>query len=448
MSTVVYGFSPRGGGFSLYNRTTDQLEAFFNSPTSDNWLFSNSIHSAFSDKQGNLWLSTHTHGLEKVVFDKSFFTTIQISQKKYPKTANEVRAVLEDSQSNIWVSTKDRKLSVFNKNKVKIGELNANGNIGQDNLIPATAYCIIEDKEKNIWIGTKRAGIFRLKKTQNPLKFDVTQYKNIPSDVYSLSDNSVYSIFQDKQGRMWVGTYGGGLNLIENISGKTRFISHRNHLENYPIESAAQVRFVAQTKQGNICLGTTGGMLMFAPDFSSPETVKFKKYSLEPNKRHSITNNDVHGFCITKKGEMFIFTFGGGINKVTGVDKQGFPTTFKSYTSVDGLPSDVTLGIIEDEFGKLWISTENSLTRFDPETGTFKTFSEIRKIMTNSYFSEVSACKLRNNDIIFGYADELLLFSPREMIGNNFKPYIALTNFQIYNKDVPVGEKSPLKTKY
>lgn len=436
---------PRGGGFSLYNRNTDQLEPFFNSPTSDNWLFSNSIHSAFSDKQGNLWLSTHTHGLEKVVFDNNFFSTTRISSKKYPQTANEVRAVFEDENLNIWVSTKDRKLTIFDKNKIKIGELGADGSIGANNLMPATAYSIIEDNEKNIWIGTKGAGIFHFKRTSNPLNFNVSQYKNDPSDVYSLSDNSVYSVFQDKDGKIWIGTYGGGLNLLQIKDGKTVFINHRNHLENYPIEFASQVRYVTQSRQGNICLGTTGGMLMFSPKFSSPESIKFKRYSLEPNNRNGITNNDVHGFCITKKGEMFIFTFGGGINKVTEFDKQGFPTAFKSYTSADGLPSDVTLEIIEDEFGKLWVSTENSLTKFDPKSSTFKTFSEIRKIMTNSYFSEVSACKLRNNDIVFGYSDGLLIFSPKEMAGNNFKPYIALTNFQIYNKDVAVDAKSPLK---
>ncbi|VBB48421.1 conserved hypothetical protein [uncultured Paludibacter sp.] len=436
---------PKGGGFSLYNSETDQLEPFFNSPTAENWLFSNSIHSAFSDKQGNLWLSTHTHGLEKVVFDNSFFTTIRISSKKYPKTANEVRAVFEDGNLNIWVSTKDRKLTVFDKNKTKIGEFGADGNISSNNLMPATAYCMIEDKEKNIWIGTKGAGVFLLKRTHNPLKFSVSQYKNIPSDVYSLSDNNIYSIFQDNDGKIWIGTFGGGLNLMENKEGNAKFINHRNHLENYPIEFASQVRFVTQSKQGNICLGTTGGMLMFSPKFTSAEAIQFKRYSLEQNNRNGITNNDVHGICITKKGEMFLFTFGGGLNKAVTFDKQGFPTAFKSYTGADGLPSDVTLEIIEDEFGKLWVSTENSLTKFDPESGTFKTFSETRKIMINSYFSEVSACKLRNNDIIFGYSDGLLCFSPRKIVSNNFKPHIAFTNFQLFNKDVHVGENSPLK---
>ena len=115
---------------------------------------------------------------------------------------------------------------------------------------------------------------------------------------------------------------------------------------------------------------------MFSPSFSSPENIIFKRYTVEPGSSNCITNNDVHGICITRKGEMFLFTFGGGINKVTKFDKQGFPLDFKSYTRSNGLSSDVTLAMVEDEFGKLWISTENSLTKFDPEKEVFKTFSE------------------------------------------------------------------------
>ena len=438
---------PKGGGFSLYNSITDTLEPFFNSPTSQNWRFSSTVYSAHSDKQGNLWLSTHSHGLEKIVFDNNYFTANTISENKIPKTSNEVRAVFEDDNQNLWISTKNRKVTVFDKKKQKLGELGADGSIRSINTMPAIVYCIMKDKDNNIWVGTKGAGIFILNKTANPLKFNATHYSHNATDIYSLSDNSVYSIFEDKQGKMWVGTYGGGLNLINKTNdGKLKFINHRNHLKNYPIEMSSQVRFVTQNRQGNICLGTTSGMIMFSSVFSSPENISFKRYTVEPDSKNCITNNDVHGICITRRGDMYLFTFGGGINKVTQFDKKGFPLTFKSYTRTNGLPSDVTLAMEEDEFGKLWISTENSLTKFDPEKEVFKTFSDIRKLMINSNFSEVSTCKLKNNDIIFGYSDGYLSFSPRKIVGSNFKPYIALTNFQLFNKDVILDEKSPLSS--
>ena len=53
---------------------------------------------------------------------------------------------------------------------------------------------------------------------------------------------------------------------------------------------------------------------------------------------------------------------------------------------------------------------------------------------------------MRNNDIIFGYSDGYLSFSPRNIVRSNFKPYIAFTNLQLFNKDVSIGEKSPLKS--
>ncbi len=437
---------PKGGGFSLYNHATNQLDPFFNSKTSLNWRFSNLLHSAYSDNQGNLWLCTRSHGLEKVVFDKNFFKTTKINNEINSVTANDVRAVFEDNASNLWVATKDRKLTIYDKNKKYIGQLTGNGKISKSGFFSDMVYCIMQDKNQNFWLGTKGGGLYKLTRNGSGKDFEITNFVKDLSNVYSLSDNNIYSILQDSKGRMWVGTYGGGLNLIQSSpDGKTLFINHHNNLKNFPIDIASRIRFITQNQSGNLAIGTTGGLVMFSPEFNAPENIEFKTYTRKPGITESLSNNDVHGICNTRKGEMFLATFGGGLNKVVEMDKKGFPTKFKSYNATNGLPSDVTLAAVEDEFGKLWISSENNLSKFDPEREVFETFAEIKRLMTTQNFSEASTSHLKSNELVFGYSNGIISFSPRQIINNSYRPNIVFSNLQIFNKNVEIGkENSPL----
>lgn len=58
------------------------------------------------------------------------------------------------------------------------------------------------------------------------------QYKYSVEDIYSLSHNDIYAVCEDAVGRIWIATFGGGVNYMEQIEGKTRFINYRNKLKN------------------------------------------------------------------------------------------------------------------------------------------------------------------------------------------------------------------------
>ena len=435
---------PRGGGFSLFNEETGNLDPFHNDPLTNSWRFSNVVHSAFSDKQGNLWTCTRSHGLEKIVFDREFFIKKNINDYTH-SVGNEVRVVFEDREGNIWVSTRDKRITLFDKNKNKIGNISEEGKIKEEAFFPSVVYCIIEDKNGNIWIGTKGDGIYKFIKQNGKGNWKSEHFVKKNENLYSLSSDNVYSIYQDKSDNIWVGTWSGGINLIDvNDEGKTIFINHRNNLNNFPIETCNRVRYITENNKGHLCVGTTGGLLMFNRNFKQPESIIFKQFTRIPGNKESLSNNDVHGICTTKKGEMYLVTFGGGLNKVISYNKDGYPEKFNSFTVRNGLPSDITLAITEDKNGMLWVSTENNLAKFDPSTKTFRTFAEINRFMKTNTFSEASNSQLRNGEIIFGYSKGLLYFKPELITNKDFKPYIAFTGFQLFNKEAKIMNNSPL----
>lgn len=96
-------------------------------------------------------------------------------------------------------------------------------------------YAIMQDSAGVYWISTKGQGLIKAIETSQG-NFKLQHFKHKADDPYSLSNDNIYFTFQDSRQRLWVATYGGGLNLIETMSdGTLRFINHRNLLKRYPI---------------------------------------------------------------------------------------------------------------------------------------------------------------------------------------------------------------------
>lgn len=210
------------------------------------------------------------------------------------------------------------------------------------------------------------------------------------------------------------------------------------------MREANRIRFINQSRQGAIYVGTTGGLLVFDTNFKKPEDISFSLFTRLPGKPESLSNNDVHNICRTARGEVFLATFGGGLNKILKTDEKGFPLEFGSYTTRQGLPSDVILSVVEDEQGKLWISNENNLSKFDPETERFETYADIKGLMQVTNFSEASTQRLHSNEIVFGFSDGIVSFFPGQIVNSNYRPNIVFTGFQLFNVEQRIGGKSPL----
>ena len=427
---------PRGGGFSVYDKGKNELVPFYNEPFSSNWMFSNMMHSAYADRQGNLWMCTRSHGLEKVIFyDNSQFTSIALNKTLNSTINNDVRPIFEDSKGMVWVATKDGKIHIINS----VGEIKK----GID--INGVVYSITEDSENNIWLATKGEGVYKLTRIGGTDNFDIRHFKHSPDDIYSLSDNSVYTVFEDRNQNIWVGTFGGGINLIMHNDSEGKFINHRNELTNYPINKGDQVRIITEDKHGNISVGTTLGFIMFCSDFKSPSDIEFNIYTGSNSNNRSVGANDIIDICTTRSGDTYIGTFGGGITKISQTDERGLPISFETYNTSHGLPSDIILSIQEDLNGSIWISSEGGLSKFNVENKTFGNFSEIKRLMRRNNFSENSRCLLSDGRMMFGYSQGIILFDPDNVVNNRFNPNLALVEFRLFNRNVQINRDGPLK---
>lgn len=427
----------KGGGFSYYDKRTDSLLPFFNDPKSPNWKFSDELHDMFIDKQNNLWLSTRSQGLEKVVFDSEFFKLNDLKYKvnNPDLTKVEVRAVWKDKDDNVWLGNREGQILVYDPNKNFRGYLCTDGSISETGTpVNALAYAFETDKHGNIWLGTKGSGIYLLKPQGQ--RFNITHYESNPSDINSLSNNLIYTIHKDNKGRIWVGTYGGGLNLYDEKN--KRFINHRNGLNGYPIDMGYGIRMI-KSHNDKIYVGTTLGLIAFSSDFDNVNSVDYIVYSKNYKEKNRLKSNDIFNFYTTQNNDFYIATFGGGLAKVISFDYQGFPLDFKTYNTGNGLHTDIVFSMIEDHDNNLWINGEGSLSKFNPATESFEVFNDVSQILRNQYFSEASPILTRQNEIIFGCTKGIISFYPDRISKNEYKPHLAFIRLKVPNKKAIEG---------
>lgn len=435
---------PYAGGFSYYDRKNDKLIPFYDEADSPAWKFSSKIHSAMSDKQGNLWLCTHSKGLEKVSFTDRQFRLSSIKDCKSQSLVNNVRTIYQDKDGNQWIGMKNGMLYLYDREHNFKGYLTEQGDIASQGIpLKGVVYGIMQDKQGILWMGTRGDGLIRAEKHGE--HYRLSRFRYSESDIYSLSENSVFWLYEDDKGVIWVATFGGGLNyIVREADGRNKFINYRNNMKNFPIAACGKVRHIAGDGKGNIWLGTSSGFICFKNRFKVPEDIEFNVYKHIPGDKNSLSNNEVHWVLPTKKGDCYLLTFGGGLCKLEH-DSMG-KLTFRPYTIKDGLASDVLLSGQEDDKGNLWISTEKGISKVVPSTGYIKNFTDNELGISEVQFNEASSARDSNGNIYFGTTQGYLSFCPDSIRISTYIPKIVFSKLSVLNNEVSSAmEESVLK---
>lgn len=433
---------PMGGGLSWFDREANRLIPFYDEIGSSQWRFSNKLHSIMTDRQGNLWLGTHSKGLEKVTFFKGQFSLWQPLACNYDTFVNQVRSICEDSHRRRWVGTRDGKINVYTAENQHLGYLTLDGHIARQGIpFIGVAYKIIQDTRGEIWIATKGQGILHL---QGDLpNYQLERFTFHPDDMYSLSSNSVYDIMEDGKGRLWVVTFADGINYLDRkADGTVRFINSRNNLKSYPMERCSKARRMVRDTTGHLWVATANGLLAFSEHFSKAEDIRFHLYEREPGKPDGPGENNVYDILLTRRGELFFASFGGGLMRLKDFNEEG-QAQFESYTLRDGLPTDVLYSLVEDNAGNLWIGTENGLSCFNLKTRHFDNYLR-QELGEDLVFEESTALPLSNGNLVFGSNRGVLLFRPENIHKNRYIPDIVFSVLKIAGQVATIGEGSPL----
>lgn len=436
-----------GGGLAHFNRATDEFEFYRNIPKDNTTISSDNVYCITEDQSGLLWVGTgHANGgVNKIYTTNEAFQLIRLEENIISGNENVVRSILIDGNKNTWVGTKSGDIYILDQEYQILEKLNqiplVNGiSPGQN------AYTMIQDKDGFIWIGTKGGGLFITEQSLYDINFSYNnlrffQYLNDPNKSNSISSNIIYSILEDSEDHIWIGSYEGGLNLVTD---RNRFELNclRFNTSNSKL-SSDKVRNLFEDHDKRLWITSAFGVNYLELKNLNVSNPAIIPQLFDPRRASSLSYNDVIHVFEDSQHQLWLGTSGGGINKLIPSQKD---TLFFEHINIEnGLINDVVYAIIEDLDGKIWFSTDNGISRYNSKEGTFDNFDHSNNLITDA-FNENTCSITKDGKLLFGTNDGLLIVEPNKIQENDFMPTIAFTNFQLFNKDIDINDPdSPIK---
>jgi len=268
----------------------------------------------------------------------------------------EVSCIYKSSQGFIWVGSTEDGVYCFQKEEL-IAHYNQDSGLAHN-----VVRDITEDKQGRIWIGT-----FLGLSILEPEKNIFTNYYQSDKKPYSLSHNSIYTLFRDQEGSIWIGSYFGGVNIYNPKTNIFRYYiadSDQNKSINYRV-----VGSMLEDDDKNLWIATEGGGV----NFFDRKKKKFK-YITKGNDAYSLSHNNAKSLYLDNKDRLWIGTHLGGLN-VLDTKTGRIKKYLKNQDKANSIPSNIISAIIPFE-DNLLLGTNEGVVLFDVEKEEFSFFFE------------------------------------------------------------------------
>lgn len=402
-------------GIYIYNLRTAQFIHLRASLYDSYSLSDNAIYALYKDREEGLWIGSYFGGVDYYPRQYTYFA------KYYPKNianslhGKRVREFCRADDGTLWIGTEDGGLNHFNPKTKEFHFFEPSA--GFTNI---HGLCM---DGSHLWVGTFSKGL-RVIDTRTGV---VLRTYTEGHTSHSLNDNSIFSICRTSAGEIYLGT----------LFGLLRYNRTQDNFDRIPELNGKFVYDIKEDSYGNLWLATYANGA-YCYDVSAR---RWKNYVFDAEDEKSLPYDKVLSVFEDSYRQIWLTTQGGGFC-LFHPDTE----TFTRYGLKDGLPNDVVYQIVEDDDRFLWLTTNNGLVRFDPKTMEMKVFSTANGLPTNQ-FNYRSGFKDEAGNIYLGSINGFVAFDPRTFAENRQVPAVAITDFLLFNKEVPVGETdSPLKS--
>ncbi len=331
-------------GLNLYNEKTNTFTRFKNDPNDARSISDNFVRTLYCDSLGNIWIGTWNGGLNRIIEDDKgiHFQRYSRGERGY-EGGTKITSIAEDKHGNLWICSHDAGLMILDRS--------VNRFMRVPNFSQNKANKVIRDKHDNMWIGTNSGLILYNDKSK-----EFHSYVHDPSNPSGISSNSIFTIFEDRAGMVWVS--GSGLDLYN--PRKISFETFQNKQGDPNSLSENLIRSFCEDDEKNIWIGTESNHI----DVFNPQSKSFKQIIIRDNKGNIA--DDIYKVAY-KDGVLWIASHGGGLIRY---EKYTGRTTFYFGTHASSLGKiSLVNELMMDDDNTLWIgSDEDGLLNYNPLT--------------------------------------------------------------------------------
>jgi len=355
-------YDPKQNQFAWYKKDEEHPQKF---------LSSSKIRSLYIDKKGQQWFGTV--GLDVYNPKTLKFKHYSHSQKPNSLSSNWVMGMCEDKAGDFLFATNGGGLNKFDPIKEKFIQITPNSNSSNLPNLSVITH-ILPSSNGNIYLVLPNFGLWLFEPSRNK----ITHIKIISSGSEKLS---IKSLFEDKYGKLWVGTLNDGLYALIIKDKKIKKLEHFEH-KNKDVNSLT---------------------INNAVDVLRPEII-------DTNALWIATTVGLNRFELNTK-------------------------KFTHYFKEDGLPNNFILKILEDNQGNIWVATANGIGKFDMETKIIQNFTMADGLPFPGFGGgKQNAGKAPDGQLFFSGGSGAIGFYPSRMKSHSTIPPIILTDFRIYHE--------------
>lgn len=369
------------------------------------------VRALFEDARGVLWLGTF-NGLARLHPLHATMRRVSTGPEGAGLRGQGVLAIEEDARGRLWVGNDGGGVQLLAGDRRSAQLRITSGPLPTD-LDEITVFGIAKDAEGGMWIAAWVDGILRVTPGGRVARIPVV------GDAGAARPRAVYSVFVDRAGDVWAGSYALGLLRHDRTSG--RFVPHFSPEERRRLGSD-HVLPITEDAHGTLWIGAFDGGLASLP----PDRRTFTVRRAGPE---GLSDDRVISLFVDSRGEVWAGTEGGGLNRFD-------PETgrYVRYSVENGLPHDYVEAMLEDDRAYLWVSTADGLARLDPRTDEIVVFTEVAGLAGDRFFAS-SAFRGTDGELYFGGPGGITIVDPSAIERRESPPPVALTSFRIQGRE-------------
>lgn len=427
--------STYGQGLFVYDYATNTLQQYKKNEGRLS-ISANYLLKVFADPNGYVYIGYDGSGFD--ILDPHIRKFVPVIRKDSDdtKTIRFVRKIVEDDDGNLLIGTAGSGLVRYipSTQTFQFFTFRNELNISENYIIEMIRY------GNTLWLGFNGNGIAIV--DLKTLKKE--RLISIGSGVNQISNGTIWSFLEDRQGRIWVGTRENGINCIQP---KTWNVKQYN-TSSFPFFKNNGIRCLFQSREGRILVGTEKGVFKLADDQTIVPV--FPK----ENSIRTSTLKSIKCFYQDYKGRFWLGTDGGGI----AVLNSDF-ALLRTFSTNDFLNNNVVYSILAENDTSFWISTNSGLSNIrwnenvllKKANPVIRNFDETNGLQSNE-FNTGAYTQLRDGRFVFGGLNGINVFHPSEIKSTAIEPQVYIDEFKVFenplNREEDISYLSKIDLKH
>ena len=406
-------------GLVVVDIRNKQWKQFLNNKHDETSLSDNTLRTLYLDNRNTVWIGSYKNGVNQYIPGVSSLKSIELG---------DITTTCEDKYGNYWLGTNDVGILVYNPKTNEVVNHFTKDNSGLANNIIVGSW---PAHDGTIWFGSYNGGLSHaIPSASDPTQATIVniQATGKPGE---LANNSVWALNEDKWGRMWFSTLGGGLQMLDPKTKKFTTWDSKN-----TVLPGDYLNSLSWNKKGWLMVGSA-----YYYSLVNPVTRKLINQVIPENPEAPVSVGSTSYVIEDSRG---LIWHGSNVGIIVYDQKTKFQTLLDM---TDGLMGSSINSLLEDKKHNIWAVTDHGISRIVPqqqENGewqfSIRSYSSADGLQKATY-NQRSMWLTRDGKVLIGGQGGLDIIDPSLLVDKKSDERPVFSGLQIFDQDVEVGRE-------